>query len=89
MATLHLYEIRVLVACETVEEGELVEQQIGDVLANSYPPERFGTVFYEGVSQNGTEVPEGWDSEEAPFAEAKLSASGHKTEDDDVQGAPI
>lgn len=94
MAQNELFEIRLLVVTNE-EEADLILDQIGDLVRGAVGQDRFGAALFQGVNPNGTEVPEGFspateDGTDASFAEAKLSASGTKTEDDDdVQGFPV
>ena len=89
-----LFEIRLLVVTDP-EEASVILDKIGDLVRDLVGIDRFGTALFHGVNPNGTEVPEGFevfteDAETKPFgAEATFSASGHKTEDDEIEGAPV
>jgi hypothetical protein len=91
---MELFEIRLLVVTDPEEASDILAK-IGDLVRDLVGIERFGTALFFGVNPNGTEVPEGFEvfiegEQELPFgAEATLSASGHKTEDDEIEGAAV
>ena len=55
-----LAEIRILIAVDDMEHGELLLGAVGDTLAALVGQDRYGAVLFEGINPNGTEVPEGF-----------------------------
>ena len=87
-----LVEIRILVAADDMEHGELLLGAVGDTLTALVGVDRFGAVLFEGVNPNGTEVPEGFvviEEEEAAQIPGLYVVPGLDPDDDDVQGVPV
>jgi hypothetical protein len=99
-----LVEVRILIAADDMEHATLLFGALDDTMLALIGVDRYGSTLFEGVNPNGTEVPEGYVASEGertvaltaaellakPFElEVKLSASGHKTEEDDPDAWPI
>ena len=74
-----LFEIRILLDVADIYRAEGVLDALGDILDGMVGFQRYGTVLFEGVNPNGTEVPVGFEApqEGSPAAEAyqELSAA--------------
>lgn len=86
-----LFEIRVLVAADDAEHGDLLLGAVSDTLDALVGEDRYGAVLFEGVNPNGTEVPEGFaviEEEEAAQIPA-LYVVPELPDDDEITGAAI